>query len=202
MHVLVADDDPVQRALTARWLEEWGYVPHVESTGEGAWDALSATTEPCVAILDWMMPGLDGIEICRRVRQIHTQPRYLLLVTAKNSQDEIVEGLKAGADDYVLKPFHPAELQARLQNGIRLMDLQRSLSNRVAELEQALADNRRLRKLVPICSYCKSIRSDQDYWTRLEKYLGENLDMKFSHGICPSCFDTVFEEELQRLEPD
>lgn len=200
MHVLVADDDPVQRALTSRWLGQWGYDAQVVPTGQDAWDVLQVVQGPCVAILDWMMPGMDGPEVCRRVRAEDGAPRYLILVTARNSQSDVVEGLKAGADDYVHKPFHPAELQARLHNGVRLMELQQSLAQRVLELEKALADNQRLRKLVPICSYCKRIRSDQDYWTQLEQYLGENLDVKFSHGICPSCYDEVFEKELGSLE--
>jgi DNA-binding response OmpR family regulator len=200
MQILVADDDPVQRKVTVRWLEQWGHAPRVEATGEAAWHALQDISGPCVAILDWMMPGMDGPEVCKRVRgATDMDPRYLLLVTAKNAQDDVVRGLEAGADDYVQKPFHPAELRARMETGIRLMDLQQRLAERVAELEAALADNRRLRRLIPICAYCKRIRSDEDYWTQLEKYLGRNLDLRFSHGICPSCYDDVFERELGEL---
>jgi DNA-binding response OmpR family regulator len=203
MRILVADDDPVQRAVAAKALNGWGYAPTLVHDGTEAMEILASEPEPLVALLDWMMPGLQGVEICRRVRaRPAAGPRYLILLTSRDHADDIVEGLRAGADDYVRKPFHPAELRARLTNGVRLLALQERLEDRVRKLERALEDVRRLRKLLPICSYCKRVRNDQNYWTQVEAYLGEHLDLRFSHGICPSCYDGVVKEELDKLTPD
>jgi CheY-like chemotaxis protein len=201
-HVLLAEDDATTRLVTQRRLQAWGYEPIVVTDGEAAWEALEVLEDPCIAILDWMMPGLDGLEVCRRVRT--EQPdalRYLVLLTSRQTKDDVVKGLESGADDYVAKPFHAAELRARLNNGARILDLQSSLSRRIEELEKATRHVRHLQSLLPICSYCKRVRSDQNYWTQVESYLGEHLDVQFSHGICPSCYDSHVKPELEALGP-
>lgn len=200
-HLLLAEDDPATRLVTQRTLRTWGYEPVVVTDGESAWETLEVLTGPCIAILDWMMPELDGLEVCRRVRA--EQPgahRYIVLLTSRQSKDDVVQGLEAGADDYIRKPFHPAELRARINTGARILELQDSLSRRVEELETAMRHVRQLQELLPICTYCKRVRNDQNYWTQVESYLGEHLDLQFSHGICPSCYEKLVEPELEALD--
>jgi sigma-B regulation protein RsbU (phosphoserine phosphatase) len=199
-HLLLAEDDPATRLVTHRTLRSWGYDPVVVTDGEAAIETLEVLEGPCVAVLDWMMPLVDGVEVVRRIRA--EQPdalRYLILLTSRQTKEDVVEGLEAGADDYVGKPFHPAELRARIKNGIRLLETQAALSTRVRQLEQAMAHVQQLQELLPICTYCKRVRSDENYWTQVESYLGEHLDVQFSHGICPSCYEKIVEPELETL---
>lgn len=200
LNVLLAEDDATTRLVTRRRLQAWGYEPIVVTDGDSAWETLETLEEPCIAVLDWMMPGLDGLEVCRRVRTHQPDAlRYLVLLTSRQTKDDVVEGLESGADDYVAKPFHAAELRARLSNGARLLELQSSLARRIDELERATRHVRQLQSLLPICSYCKRVRSDQNYWTQVESYLGEHLDVQFSHGICPSCYEHHVQPELDAL---
>jgi len=126
--VLIAEDDVVSRRLLEATLTRWGYEVVVTRDGSEAWQALQLADAPPLAILDWMMPGMDGIEVCRKVRQRGQEPYiYLILLTTKSLKENIIEGLDAGADDYLTKPFNPAELQVRLRAGIRIITLQAEL---------------------------------------------------------------------------
>ena len=116
---------------------------------------------------------------------------YLILLTSRDSRADVVAGLNAGADDYLVKPFDPDELRARLQVGVRVLRLQERLADRVAELETAVSTVKRLQGLIPICSYCKRIRSEGNDWEQLESYISEHSDAQFSHGICPPCLDAA-----------
>jgi response regulator RpfG family c-di-GMP phosphodiesterase len=146
-----------------------------------------------------MMPGLDGLEVCRRVRQLPTPtPPYLIMLTAMASKDEVVNGIQAGANDYLSKPFHRDELKARVAVGAQMLELQRNLAERVKELEAALSQVKQLQGMLPICSYCKKIRNDQNYWQRVEGYLSDHTDVEFSHGICPDCHCRVMDELAER----
>jgi phosphoserine phosphatase RsbU/P len=195
MRVLVAEDDRVTGEILARTLERWGYEASVVRDGREAWEHLRGEVAPTLAILDWMMPHMDGPDICRRVRaELPLANMYLLLVTAREARGDIVAGLNAGADDYIVKPFDPEELRARVAVGIRVLTLQQKLAERVAELETALSNVKQLRGLLPICSYCKRIRGDDQYWQQVEGYISEHSDAQFSHGICPSCFATISAE--------
>jgi len=131
---------------------------------------------------------MDGVEVCTRVREHANRPYiYLVLLTAKSQKDEIAAGLQAGADDYVIKPFDPDELRARLTVGQRVVELERTLAHKVEALETALADVRKLKSLLPICMYCKSVRDDQDYWHAIDAYIHQETGTDFSHSICPAC---------------
>jgi CheY-like chemotaxis protein len=198
MRVLIAEDDPVSRRVLETFLRRWGY--EVESFHDGAstWERLQDPEAPSLVILDWMMPGMGGVEICRRVRELG-RLTYLILLTSRTGSEDIVEGLEAGADDYVTKPFNREELRARVQGGARVVELQRSLAERVAELEQALARVKQLQGLLPICSYCKKIRDDGNYWRQVEAYITEHSEAVFSHGICPECFEKFVKPELSRI---
>ena len=198
MTILIAEDEPVARHLLETSLERWGHEPVVCSNGSDAWARLDQDDPPHLAILDWMMPGMNGPDICRRVRQrpASAVPIYVILLTAKSERDAVVTGLDAGADDFVTKPFHAGELQARVRVGLRMLDLQARLADRVSELERALSRVRQLQGLLPICAYCKKIRDDQNYWSQVESYISKHADVQFSHGICPECY----EEEIRKLD--
>lgn len=125
MRVLIAEDDPVSRRILARRVEQSGYECVVAVDGQEALDVLEGDDPPRVALLDWMMPRVDGVEVCRRAREISKdRPFYLVLVTAKDREDDMVEGLDSGADDYVRKPYQWNELHARLRAGFRAVELQ------------------------------------------------------------------------------
>jgi CheY-like chemotaxis protein len=198
MKILIADDDRVMRTALEAMLRAWGLDVVVCRDGNEAWQALSAPDAPAFAVLDWQMPGLDGPEVCRRVRQHRASdmPAYLILLTGNRRPEDIVSGLNAGADDYVVKPFDPAEFRARVQVGMRVVDLQGALAARVSDLEAALANVRQLQGLLPICAYCKKIRDDKNYWTQVESYVSLHTDVQFSHGICPDCYARIMAEEF------
>ena len=193
MRILIAEDDAVTARILDQLSRSWGYQTQLVKDGPASLDAMQAADAPQLALLDWMMPGLDGPEVCRQLRA-GGGTSYLILLTAKTHQADIVAGLDAGADDYLVKPFDPAELHARIKAGIRILDLQARLAAHVKELEEALGNVRRLSGLLPICSYCKAIRDDSDYWHRVEEYVTEHADVKFSHGICPKCLEQAYTE--------
>lgn len=192
MKILVADDEAVTRLKLEALLTRAEHDVVSVADGGQAWDILQKSDAPSLAILDWMMPGMDGIEICRRIRaQAGSQQAYLILLTARQDRPSIIAGLQAGADDYVCKPFDSDELRARIDVGVRIVTLQRNLAERVRELEDALTHIKRLQGILPICSYCKKVRNDQNYWQQVETYIGEHSDARFSHGICPECLPKV-----------
>jgi phosphoserine phosphatase RsbU/P len=195
MQVLIAEDDRVTGEILARTLQRWNYATTLVGNGAQAWEHLRNANAPTLAILDWMMPELDGPEVCRNVRaELPLANMYLLLVTARESRGDVIAGLESGADDYIIKPFDPDELRARVAVGVRVLALQQKLAERVAELQTALSNVKQLRGLLPICSYCKRIRGDDQYWQQVEGYIAEHSDAQFSHGICPSCYETISAE--------
>jgi DNA-binding response OmpR family regulator len=200
MKILIAEDDLVSRRMLEATLQKWGYELVAVTDGLAAWQALQGENPPLLAILDWMMPDMDGIEVCRKVRELSRAPQtYLILLTARGSSEDVVRGLEAGANDYVTKPFDREELRARVQVGMRVVELQANLAERVLELEEALARVKQLQGLLPICSYCKKIRDDRNYWRQVESYVSEHSEAVFSHGICPECYDKFVKPELEKL---
>jgi diguanylate cyclase (GGDEF)-like protein len=142
MLVLIADDETVSRRLLARMLSTCGYEVLTASDGDEAWRILERPDAPRLAILDWMMPGMTGPQLCRKLRELNREPyTYVLLLTARTEKEDVVEGMEAGADDYVTKPFEAKELQVRLRAGRRILDLQTDLMKaREALREQATHD--------------------------------------------------------------
>jgi len=141
--VLIAEDDPIFRRMLQRWFTRWGYQVTPVENGLDAWEVLQGQDAPQLAILDWMMPGLDGIALCRKIRGGDPGPyRYVLLLTAKDDKQDVVTGLEAGADDYLTKPFDVDELRARVRAGKRILDLQAALIHAKDELEFAAAHDR------------------------------------------------------------
>ena len=140
MRILIADDDAITRRLLETILSKWGYEVQIAADGDQAWAAMQGAEAPKLAILDWMMPGLDGVEICRRARQRMDVPYvYMMLLTSKVRKEDIIEGMDAGADDYLTKPFNRHELEVRLRAGLRILDLQEALSSSGDELAQGRA---------------------------------------------------------------
>jgi diguanylate cyclase (GGDEF)-like protein len=126
--VLIAEDDPIFRRILESWFKKWDYGVTAVENGLDAWEVLQREDAPQLAILDWMMPGMDGIELCRRIRgREHGTYLYVLLLTAKDDKQDMIAGLEAGADDYLTKPFDVDELRARVRAGKRILDLQAAL---------------------------------------------------------------------------
>ena len=201
MRILIAEDDAVSRHLLEATLTKWGYEVISATDGLQALGVMSQPDAPSLAVLDWMMPGLDGAEVCRRARSLGTDRLlYIILLTAKGRKEDIVQGLTAGADDYIIKPFDRSELKARINVGERILRLQAELAARVKELELALANVKLLQGLLPICCYCKKIRNDQNYWQQVDTYIADHSEAQFTHGICPECRDKIVKPELEQLK--
>ena len=136
MRAVIADDDAVTTAVLSRALSRLGFDVSVAHDGESAWQLLTTAPAPALAVVDWIMPGIDGTELCRRVRlDASLSSLYIILLTGRGSRDDLVAGLDAGADDYMVKPIDTEELRARVQVGVRVANLQRRLAERVAELQ-------------------------------------------------------------------
>jgi DNA-binding response OmpR family regulator len=198
MKILVAEDDAVTRKILAVTLERLGWDVVTAKDGDEAWrifGTLKGTAAPELAVLDWMMPGVEGVEICRRLRATPGfELVYVILLTSRGDKQDLSEGLAAGANDYITKPFDPLELEARVRVGERMVNLQRSLAARVAELEEALGEVRALQGLLPICSYCKKVRNEANYWEQVDSYLMSHSEVKITHGICPNCLEKMMKE--------
>ena len=136
MRILIAEDDVTSRTILTAILRKWGYDPVIVDSGNGAWRIMQKVDSPCLAILDWDMPGMDGLEVCRRIRENRgPNPPYLIILTARGEKADIVKGLDAGANDYVSKPYDSDELRARIRVGQRMVELQTEL----LEAKNALA---------------------------------------------------------------
>jgi DNA-binding response OmpR family regulator len=200
MRVLIADDEATSRHLIKTILGGWGFEVAVAVDGSEALRLLEGPSPPEIAMLDWMMPGADGLEVCRRVRAARPDaPTYIILLTARGGAENIIQGLGAGADDYITKPFDPRELRARLHAGARIVQLQKALLERFRELEDALKRVKQLQGLLPICSYCKKIRNDRNYWEQVDAYVASHSEAQFSHGICPDCYEMYLKPQLEKL---
>ena len=201
MRILIAEDDAVSRRILETFLWKWGYEVTTTVNGEAAWDVMQRPNAPSLAILDIMMPGIDGLELCRRLRRSPSNvPPYIILLTANQGVREIVKGIEAGADDYLTKPYDRDELRVRVQVGARIIELQTKLSERVEQLEVALNHVKQLEGILPICSYCKKIRNDSNNWQHVESYVSDHSQAEFSHGICPSCYEATVKPQLALLQ--
>ena len=201
LRVLVADDEPVSRTVVGAMLRKAGYSVMYAPDGAEAWQLLDAMEPPSLALLDWEMPGLQGPEIVQKLRtKTAASPTYLILLTSRDSQADIVQGLRAGADDYVTKPANQDELIARVNVGARVVRLQAALADRVRSLEEALANVKALQTLLPMCAYCKSVRNDQNYWEKVETYFAQFSGVSFTHSYCPACYERYVKPDLEALE--
>lgn len=188
MRVLIAEDDPVSQQVLAAVLRKWGHEVVVTSNGLEAWQVLQRDDSPRLAILDRMMPEMSGIDVVKSLRQLtRDTPTYVIMLTAMGRKEDVVEGLNAGADDYVVKPFDSNELRARIEVGRRVVDLESALAARVHELQDALDHVKTLQGILPICMHCHKIRDDEESWLQIENYLVQHANIQFSHGICAEC---------------
>lgn len=186
--ILIAEDDAGARRLLITALMDFGYDVIATTNGEEALQELIQPDAPRIALLDWGMPKVTGIEVSEQIRARTDLPYiYILLLTGNASSDYAATGLAAGADDFVSKPYDLQELQARIKVGERIIALQQDLATKVTELELALVQVKQLKELLPICMFCKKIRDDNDYWHQIEVYIHERTGTDFSHGICPDC---------------
>lgn len=176
MKILIADDDLVSRMVLSATLKQLGHGVVGAENGQEAWNLFESEHTPLL-ISDWMMPYLDGLELCRKIRaENRAQYTYIILLTALGGKKNYLDGMEAGADDFITKPFDRDELVARLSVAERILRLQ-------IEVKQ-------LQELLPICAWCKKIRSGSNAWMPLEQYVAKRTGTFLSHGICPECIQS------------
>lgn len=196
MKVLIADDEQVSRTVLTAILKRAGYDVIEAVRGDEALAVLRSADGPQLAVLDWNMPGLSGVDVCRALRaESAARYRYLVILTAREGRAERLESLDAGADDFLNKPIDQAELLARLRSGERILRLENTLADRVDELDRAFKQVKQLEGLITICMHCKRIAAGADGWQRLEAYLAAHSHASFTHGLCQECLDQHFPDD-------
>ena len=186
--ILTVEDDGVARAVLRQALRRLGHEAVEASDGGAAWDLLQKTEGVRVVVSDWMMPNSDGLDLCGRIRRrANSEYIYFILLTSRDAtEDNRTAAADAGVDDFLTKPLDFSELWTRLRVAERIL----RYTTQVRQLEEML----------PICSYCKKIRDDQNYWQQLEGYISERTGSDFSHSVCPDCYQRVVMPELQQLK--
>jgi len=198
LRILAVDDDAGTRLTLVSIIQAAGWTPVVVADPEQAYDILTGPDAPPIALVDWEMPKLSGIELCQKVRRADPDARpYLIFVTINASANDIVTGLDAGADDYMVKPFAAVELQARVRAGLRTIAVQSDLRTRLREAETIAALTKPLRETMPICVYCHRVRHGAAQWSTLEEYLHTEINVKFTHGFCPTCYTSHVKPDLE-----
>ena len=191
--ILIAEDDRIMRKLLVTHLESWDYRVIATEDGVECLSAFESEENISLAILDWMMPGMDGPEVCRRIKQAGGSFVYVMMLTAMTEKEQIVKALSTGADDYLAKPWNPAELEARIRAGLRVVKLESALRMKTDKLQQALDRVESLRDILPICTRCHKTRNDTNYWRSVEEYFETYSHTRSTHGICPDCAKQVAE---------
>jgi sigma-B regulation protein RsbU (phosphoserine phosphatase) len=184
--ILTVDDDAVSRAVLRQALHRLNHDMIEAEDGEQAWEKLQA--EPVrVVVSDWMMPRSDGLELCRRIRAGRAKDyTYFILLTSRDATEANQRAAAdAGVDDFLTKPLDLPELWMRLRVAERIL----GYTTQVRQLEE----------LLPICSYCKKIRDDQNYWQQMEGYINERTGSEFSHSVCPDCYTSVIVPQLEEI---
>jgi DNA-binding response OmpR family regulator len=193
VRILIAEDDPTSRNLLTAVLKKRACDVVATGSGVEALRVMQQPDAPRLVILDWMMPGIDGLEVCRRIRETSKEnPPYIIMLTTRGDTEDIITGLDAGADDYLVKPCNSNELNARVAVGQRIVALQDSLAEKVRELGAALSSIRTLQGILPICSFCKKILDDSEVWRQLEEYVSAHSEALFSHSVCPECMKEMY----------
>ena len=185
MKVLIAEDDPVALRVLEATLLKLGHEPVVARDGEQAWTLLSEANLRLV-VSDWLMPRLDGLELCRRIRAQEGRYVYFILLTGMSASEENQQlAVEAGVDDFLVKPIKLQELWMRLRVAERIL--------------QITTQVRQLESILPMCSYCRKVRDDKDYWQQIEGYLDTHTGTSVSHGVCPECMEKTVRPQLEKL---
>lgn len=187
MKILAVEDDAVSRVVLRQTLRKLGHEVVEAADGAEAWKVLTRTPMR-VVVSDWAMPVMDGLELCRKIRgAMGADYTYFILLTARDATGENQQAAAdAGVDDFLTKPLNFDELWNRLRVAERIL----RYATQVRQLEEML----------PICSYCKKIRDDKNYWQQIEGYIKERTGSEFSHSICPDCYQRVVIPELEKLK--
>jgi phosphoserine phosphatase RsbU/P len=192
VRVLVGEDHGATRDTLAFLLQRHGFDVTLAGDGLTAHEILSDPNGPSLALLDWMLPGMTGIDVCRKLNhELSGRLIYFIIITARDSREDLEQAFEAGADDFIRKPCDATELLARIRSGQRVIELEHRLSARVKECEIALDNVRQLQRLLPICMYCKKVRDDSQYWQEIDEYIHVHTGTDFSHGICPACMSDL-----------
>ncbi|MGH9436011.1 MAG: response regulator [Terriglobia bacterium] len=204
--ILIVEGNPASRHSLETACSAWGYDVAAVPDGRTASKIMASDQAPLLAILGAVTSRADHFQVLRSLRRIRRpgplkleRPVYVILLTAGGKRDGGAERFVTEADDYVIQPFDPRELRARIQVGFRVTRLQIALTERVLELEDALGRVKNLQGLLPMCSYCKRIRNDRNYWQQVESYIAEHSAAEFTHGVCPHCYETIVKPELEQL---
>ena len=196
--IMVVDDTPANLNLLQKMLQTKGYRVLAFPDGKMALAAV-ARHAPDLILLDINMPEMDGFEVCERLKADAVLKEIpVIFISALTETEDKVKAFALGGVDYVTKPFQFEEVNSRVETHLRLRRQQLELEEEHRRLQQALDEVRTLRGIVPICAYCKKIRDDAGYWSQVEKYVSDHTEAKFSHGICPACF----EREMKGIEEE
>lgn len=188
MKLLIAEDEYTTRLTVQVILEQWGYRVDSVEDGASAWEVLKKPDGPQIAILDWEMPGMDGVELCNKVKMLDRDtPVYVIMLTGRDDQNDILQGFDAGADDYITKPFDENELRARVRVAERLVSIQEELAISNDELRSVLNHVETLQSNLPVCTSCQRIQNYDDNWQSLKEYTQKKEDQRFQYTICPHC---------------
>lgn len=188
MKILIAEDEYTTRLMVQVCLENWGYSIESVEDGKKAWDIINQNNPPQIAVLDWEMPGISGIDLCRKIKSLdRSSPIHVILLTARDSKNDISQGFEAGADDYITKPFNDDELGARIRVAERIVTIQSSLNSSLEELREALDMVQSFEEPVAVCSTCQKIGAFDGSWRTPEKLLEYPVDPRFIQLDCPSC---------------
>ena len=187
MKIQIAEDDPISMRVLKMTLESNGHEVVAAVNGSEAWRAF--IVQPFqVVVSDWMMPEMDGVELCQKIRGRKRSRAYcyFIMLTARTGRENHKIAMQAGVDDFLTKPLRPEELILRLRVADRILGFMKEVGE--------------LKRLLPICSYCKKVRDDKDYWQGIETFLHAQTGTDFSHSICPDCYDSQVKPQLMELE--
>ena len=188
MKLLIAEDEYTTRLTVQVVLEQWGYRVDSVEDGTAAWEVLQHHDGPQIAILDWEMPGINGVELCHKVKSLDRDtPVYVIMLTGRDAKTDILKGFDAGADDYITKPFDENELRARVRVAERLVTIQEELVISNNELRAVLNHVEMLQSNLPVCTSCLKVQDYDDSWQGLRDYVTRQEDVRFHYTVCPHC---------------
>jgi CheY-like chemotaxis protein len=182
--IIIAEDEPITRKRMSAILGGMGHPIRAFANGREAWESFDESPAR-VIIADWLMPEMDGIELCHKVRlRAKTDYTYFIMVTGQRTEEaDYNDAISAGVDDFLTKPVTYDGIWRRLRVAKRIL----GFTTQIRQLEQ----------LIPICSYCKQIREDKDYWSTIEDYIHTHTGSRFTHSVCPHCYEQVMREMEQ-----